>query len=252
MSRDLLWGQFRARSNGSGSRTNFIIAFSICYAGMMSAGTHRFVFWLCSIARARVGFGGNQIPGEMMPSQSTYNLDETNQIDAHQIDVETLQGNGFVLADQPGSESPRAFDRSPRSLTGDLSSGGTLSPASDAVSSGSGITQLTGDVAAGPGSGSQAATIAAHAVSNPKLAQMAANTLKGNNGSSTANAADLTAAQATAMLNPMVGDRGSGGTKGLVPAPGLGAAAAGEYLKADGTWSVPVGTSSGINLMMLI
>jgi hypothetical protein len=41
------------------------------------------------------------------------------------------------------------------------------------------------------------------------------------------------------MLNPMVGDSGSGGLKGLVPAPAPGAAAAGRYLKADGTWSVP-------------
>ena len=38
------------------------------------------------------------------------------------------------------------------------------------------------------------------------------------------------------------GDSGSGGTAGLVPAPSAGAAAAGEFLKADGTWSVPSST----------
>jgi hypothetical protein len=37
----------------------------------------------------------------------------------------------------------------------------------------------------------------------------------------------------------MVGDTGTGGTAGLVPAPAAGDAAAGKYLKADGTWTAP-------------
>jgi hypothetical protein len=41
----------------------------------------------------------------------------------------------------------------------------------------------------------------------------------------------------------MVGDSGSGGTKGLMPAPGAGDASAGKYLAADGTSSVPPGGS---------
>lgn len=51
-----------------------------------------------------------------------------------------------------------------------------------------------------------------------------------------------TATQATALLNAMVGDSGSGGTKGLAPAPAAGDAAALKYLKADGTWAVPSST----------
>ncbi len=39
------------------------------------------------------------------------------------------------------------------------------------------------------------------------------------------------------------GDSGSGGASGLVPAPAAGTAAAGKFLKADGSWSVPPGTS---------
>lgn len=49
------------------------------------------------------------------------------------------------------------------------------------------------------------------------------------------------AAQATSDLDAMVGDSGSGGTKGLAPAPASGDAAAGKFLKADGTWAVPSG-----------
>lgn len=100
---------------------------------------------------------------------------------------------------------------------------------------------LTGDVT----SSGNAATIAANAVTNAKAAQMAAHTYKGNNTGSTANSLDLTATQLTAELNAVVGDSGSGGTKGLVPAPGSGDAAAGKFLKADGTFAVPAGGGSG-------
>lgn len=40
----------------------------------------------------------------------------------------------------------------------------------------------------------------------------------------------------------MVGDSGSGGVKGLVPAPPSGSFASGEFLTAGGTWAIPPGT----------
>lgn len=62
------------------------------------------------------------------------------------------------------------------------------------------------------------------------------NTIKGNVSGGTASPSDLTATQTTAMLNPVIGDSGSGGIKGLVPAPAVGDAAALKYLSADGTF----------------
>jgi len=55
-----------------------------------------------------------------------------------------------------------------------------------------------------------------------------------------------------ARLGLMVGDSGSGGASGAVPAPGAGDATAGKYLKADGTWSTPPdnGTVTSVALAM--
>lgn len=51
---------------------------------------------------------------------------------------------------------------------------------------------------------------------------------------------NLSAADATAILNAFVGDAGSGGTKGLVPAPASGDAT--KFLKGNGAWeAIPGG-----------
>ncbi|MEY3412816.1 MAG: hypothetical protein RIQ70_1505, partial [Bacteroidota bacterium] len=46
----------------------------------------------------------------------------------------------------------------------------------------------------------------------------------------------------------MVGDSGSGGTKGLVPAPASGDSTAGKFLKADGSWAVPAGGGGTVTI----
>lgn len=59
-------------------------------------------------------------------------------------------------------------------------------------------------------------------------------------GRSTAGSGDveeLTGAQSTALLSAFVGDSGSGGTKGLVPAPTTGDAV--KFLRGDGTFVTP-------------
>lgn len=101
---------------------------------------------------------------------------------------------------------------------------------------------LTGDVTAS--AGSNATTIANNAVTNAKAADVPTATFKGRTTASTGDPEDLTATQATALLNNMVGDSGSGGTKGLAPAPAAGDAAAGKFLKADGTYAAPSGTGA--------
>jgi len=52
---------------------------------------------------------------------------------------------------------------------------------------------------------------------------------------------------AVAQYPTMVGDSGSGGTKGAVPAPGAGDAAAGKFLSAGGVWAVPSGSGVGLS-----
>lgn len=101
---------------------------------------------------------------------------------------------------------------------------------------------LTSDVT-GSGTGSFATTIAADAVTNTKLANMATSTFKGRITAGTGDPEDLSSTQATSLLNNFVGDSGSGGTKGLVPAPGIGDAT--KYLKGDGTWATVAGGGSG-------
>lgn len=50
--------------------------------------------------------------------------------------------------------------------------------------------------------------------------------------------------QITAYDPLLVGDTGSGGKAGNVPAPAAGDAAAGKFLAAGGGWAVPPGASS--------
>lgn len=87
-------------------------------------------------------------------------------------------------------------------------------------------------------------TLANKSVGNAALADMPAGRLKGRATAGSGAPEDLTSAQATALLDPVVGDAGAGGTKGLVPAPAAGDAAAGRFLKADGTWAAPAAGGS--------
>jgi len=90
-----------------------------------------------------------------------------------------------------------------------------------------------------PASGQALVPAAAGSITNSQLANMAAGTIKGNNAGTPGSPADLTGAQATALLVAFTGDSGTGGAKGLVPAPTAGQAAAGDYLSAGGSFTAP-------------
>jgi hypothetical protein len=138
-------------------------------------------------------------------------------------------GNASLIAD---TYSPTHYTATSATIDGNLAG---IDAALGTIPTNA-ITALTGDVVA-TGPGSVAATIQANVVTNAKLAQAPANTLKGNNTGSTANVTDLTGSQATALLSTFVGDSGSGGVKGLVPAPGANTNLSGDFLSAGGTWN---------------
>lgn len=98
-------------------------------------------------------------------------------------------------------------------------------------------------------------TVPNDSIENAELENMAQATIKGRaSGAGTGDPTDLTATQATAILDNFTGDSGAGGVKGLVPAPAAGDAAANKFLKANGSWVAPsgsgdvVGPSSSVDL----
>ena len=89
---------------------------------------------------------------------------------------------------------------------------------------------LTGDVT-GSGTGSFTATVANDAITNAKLANMATATFKGRTTAGTGDPEDLTATQATSLLNVF-----TSALKGLAPLSGGGTT---NFLRADATWADP-------------
>jgi hypothetical protein len=86
--------------------------------------------------------------------------------------------------------------------------------------------------------------IGANKVTLGMMAQIATTNFLGRLTAGTGDVESLTPAEATSLLAAFVGDSGAGGTKGLVPAPAAGDAAAEKYLKADGNWDVPAGAGT--------
>lgn len=124
-------------------------------------------------------------------------------------------------------------------------SAASASASAAATSASNAATSETNAAASAVAAAASAASPANDSVTNAALANMATQTIKGRTTAGTGDPEDLTATQATAILNNMVGDSGAGGTKGLVPAPAAGDAAASKFLKADGTWAT-AGSAGGL------
>lgn len=173
-----------------------------------------------------ISIGGN-------PVQEAITTSDTSQIDLTLDGSNVLSGvlvAGGITNTEINAAAAIAFSK--------LAS---LTSANILLGNGSNVataTAVSGDITIG---NTGVTAIGSNKVTNAMLAQMATQTIKGNNTGGTANALDLTVTQVTAMLNNFVGDSGSGGTKGLVPAPASGDAAANKFLSAGGTWSVPTG-----------
>lgn len=71
------------------------------------------------------------------------------------------------------------------------------------------------------------------------------NSFKGNNTGTAGPVVDMSKATATALLNPVIGDTGSGGAQGLVPSPAAGDAAKGKVLRASGAFGYPMFAHGG-------
>lgn len=90
----------------------------------------------------------------------------------------------------------------------------------------------TAPISGGPITGTGTLSLAANGVTNAFLSQMASHTIKGNATGGAANAADLTATQVTALLNPVTSS-----LQGVAPATGGGTV---NFLRADATWADPI------------
>jgi ribosomal protein L35AE/L33A len=101
---------------------------------------------------------------------------------------------------------------------------------------------LSGD-ASGSGTTSITVTLGNNVVSNAKLAQVPTATFKGRITASTGNVEDLTASQATSLL-----DTFTSGSKGVVGASGGGTT---NFLRADGTWAAPPSGGGGGNAVVV-
>lgn len=130
-----------------------------------------------------------------------------------------------------------------------ISNGVTLTAPLNATVSGTNTGDQTftasGDATASGSTSNLALTIANNAVTLAKMAQVASQRILGRVTASTGNVEALTGTQATTILDAFTGDSGSGGLKGLVPAPASGDAAAGKYLHSDGTWKGVAGAAGG-------
>lgn len=149
-----------------------------------------------------------------LPFQGEISVSDTTTIDL------SFAGNILSASVVPGSLVNTDISNSAAISLSKLESVGSASVVIGNASSVATAMPLTGDISI---TNIGATSINNDVVGNTKLTNMAAGTLKGRQfGSGTGDPMDLGPDQATELLDPFSGDFGSGGVKGLVPAPAPG------------------------------
>jgi hypothetical protein len=161
----------------------------------------------------------------MPPIRFKANFGNTGTATADIVTQTAPSGLGAVTLKKNGGATNLA--------SGDIVSGGVYTLIHDGTNFQ--VLELNGVIAAGSVG---TAALADDAVTNAKLANMAEATIKGRAvGAGTGDPTDLTATQATAILNAF-----TSALKGLVPASGGGTT---TFLRADGTFAAAGGITAG-------
>lgn len=171
-------------------------------------------------------------------------------------DQSSVTGNAGTVTTVDAAGDTTTWPMLATSQTGNLSPSTdaalTYNATTDALTATSFVGDLTGNAATcSLANGVASSTVGTSqivdgSVANADLADMAQATVKGRPAASGTGAPqDLTGTNLLSIVPVMVGDSGAGGVVGLCPAPGAGDAAAGKFLKADGSYDVPSGTGSG-------
>lgn len=146
-----------------------------------------------------------------------------------------LYGNGSIIQTATSGNFPTLNQNTTGSSASCTGNAATVTIADGQILIGNGSAvgaayAISGDISM---SGTGVTTIGSNVVTNAKAAQMAANTLKGNNTGSTANAADLTVAQVNTMLS--LADGTYGPTATAVSNVDSCAAGTAKYLRVGNT-----------------
>lgn len=236
--------------NTSGFTSGYLKLYTVVTnaSGVTSYTDHR-----ASIGTASGGGGGGS--GDVTgPASATDNeIAVFNGSSGKAIKGGGLLGAAAFKAVGTGSTDVAAGDHTHNAFTGDSGSGGAkgMVPAPGAGDSAAGkFLSAAGTWATPSGGGGGAGDVTGPASStNNEVALFNGTTgkvIKGGGALGDAAAKNVGTASGTVAAGDhthaaFTGDSGSGGVKGMVPAPGAGDSAAGKYLKADGTWATPDG-----------
>jgi hypothetical protein len=164
----------------------------------------------------------------------TLHADATTSVSGFMSGADKTKLNGIATGATANATDAFLLDRANHTgtqLAATISDFATAVAATPAVTANT--AKVTNATHTGDVTGATALTIANDAVSNAKLANMATATIKGRTTAGTGDPEDLTATQATALL-----DTFTSGAKGLAPASGGGTT---NFLRADGTWAAAGG-----------